>query len=139
MYKGQGLLGRLLRTKYINALKEIESTNDFLKRSPNSVKDYQNFFAEEKQYLASFKHELPEDLFMINYVELLELLFSKQEEFNKLNATTPDANIHEVSLHQVALVTSHIEYQRCTVLEQLINIQNAMKMIESERKIVRWT
>ncbi|KAG8707049.1 hypothetical protein FRC11_007737, partial [Ceratobasidium sp. 423] len=82
----------LLRSKYINALKEIESANDFLEQLSNKVKDYHTFFEEEKQYLASFKHELPEDLFMINYVELLELLSSKQKELDTLNAMLPDPN-----------------------------------------------
>ncbi|KDN33882.1 hypothetical protein RSAG8_13022, partial [Rhizoctonia solani AG-8 WAC10335] len=133
MYEG---LGRLLRTKYINALKEIDLANNFLEQSSNTAKDYRNFFAEEKDYLASAKHELPDDSFMINYVELLELMFSKQEELDTLNMVSPDQTPREVNLHRATLV---IEHQQRTVLDQLINIQNAVKTIESERHIVRWT
>ncbi|CAE6535277.1 unnamed protein product, partial [Rhizoctonia solani] len=124
MYEG---LGRLLRSKYINALKVIDSANNLLEQSSNTAKDYQDFFAEEKKYLVSAKHERPEDAFMINYVELLELMFSKQEELDTLNATSPDRNSQATNLHRATLV---IEHQRRTVLDQLLNVQNAVKTIE---------
>ncbi|KDN41552.1 hypothetical protein RSAG8_07353, partial [Rhizoctonia solani AG-8 WAC10335] len=131
-------LGHLLRTKYINALNVIDSATEFLSHTTHTAKDYEAFFSDEKKYLVSFKAELPEDLFAIMYVELLELLELKQEEFDSLHKSPINCE-PEMDLRRAAILTSHAESQRRTVLEQLMNTQNMVQKMEMERQITRWT
>ncbi|KAG8692937.1 hypothetical protein FRC09_010854, partial [Ceratobasidium sp. 395] len=135
-------LGSLLRRKYVNTLKVIETASSFIAKFPDlSDADLEKFFQEEVNYLASFKSGLPNDKFGANYVELLEQLEEKQSEFDELHsAAASNETDDKISDLRRNLTAMQLELKRRTVLDQLLNIRKSVEKIELERGIQkRWT
>ncbi|KAG8681486.1 hypothetical protein FRC09_017454, partial [Ceratobasidium sp. 395] len=135
-------LGSLLRRKYVNTLKVIETASSFLAKFPGlSDSNLEKFFQEEVNYLASFKSGLPNDEFAANYVELLEQLEEKQSEFDELHSAAASNQADDkISDLRRNLTAMQLELKRRTVLDQLLNIRKSVEKIELERGIQeRWT
>jgi hypothetical protein len=74
------LSGYLLRSKYIGALKALDSSQASINRlNPSASPDeLACFFQQELDYLESLKTELPTDTFAIDYIDILEKLEAKE-------------------------------------------------------------
>ncbi|QRV77134.1 hypothetical protein RhiJN_05149 [Ceratobasidium sp. AG-Ba] len=137
-------LGHLLRYKYIDAMSVLEQSELIMgELCPGvSAKDLDRYWQQERQYLESFKSELPEDTFAIEYLSILEKLAAKQAKYD----TCAAKNFHFENgpslsnLHRTALHTSRLENRRRNARDQLMTLRDAVLQMEEDHGITnRWT
>lgn len=137
------ILGYLLRTKYMHALKTIELAETTIARlnPAASANDLDRYHNEERAYLESLKTELPEDAFSIEYITLLERMDAKQAEYESSKGEYLMTDGPSTSdLRRTTLLTSRLEARRRITLEQLLALQEAVAKLEDDHDVSqRWT